>query len=407
MFQYIHSTMSNSQLSQRVQSMTESATIAMSQKSREMKSQGLDVINLSIGEPDFNTPDLIKTAAKQAIDDNFSKYSPVPGFLELREAICEKFERDNNLNFTPSQISVSTGAKQCIANIILALINEGDEVILPCPYWVSYPSQIKFAGGIPVEVKSEFSNNFKITASELKKCITKKTKLIIYSSPCNPSGSVFTKNELTELAGVIADHPQIMVLSDEIYEYINFTDENTSLGSLEKVKKQVITVNGLAKGYAMTGWRLGYAGGPQWLIDACNKIQGQFTSGTNTITQRAAITALKNGPEISSEMKQAFCRRRELVVTELSKIKGLKTNNPNGAFYVFPDVSSFFGKSHEHHRISTASDLCLFILEKGLVACVSGEPFGNENCIRLSYASSDEILVEALNRIKTTLALLS
>lgn len=398
--------MSKAQLSTRVSSMKESATIAMSQRSREMKAQGLDIINLSIGEPDFFTHDIVKEAAKEAIDGNYSKYTPVPGYLELRETICEKFETENNLTFTPNQVTVSTGAKQCIANVILALINSGDEVVLPAPYWVSYTSQVQFAGGKTIEINTSPKNNFKITAEQLESAISEKTKLIIYSSPCNPSGAVYSENELKDLAKVISNHPNLIILSDEIYEYINFTDNKTSLGSIESIKNQVVTVNGLAKGHAMTGWRIGFMGGPIWLIQACNKIQGQFTSGTNSIAQRAAITALKNGKELSIKMKKSFQERRDYVYKHLKEMEGVNIELPDGAFYMFPDVSYYIGKQYENYKINNTNDLCLFLLEEGLVACVGGESFGSPDCIRLSYASSKEILAEALKRIKNTLKLL-
>lgn len=399
--------MSEKYLSHRVLTMEESATIAMSQKSRELKAEGKDIISLSIGEPDFNTPDIIKEAAKKAIDDNYSKYPPVAGYPELKKAICDKFKRENNISYKPSEISVSTGAKQAIANVILALVNEGDEVIIPAPYWVSYASQIKFAGGIPVEVKSAIENDFKITPEQLKKAITKKTKLVIYSSPCNPSGSVYSGKELESLAKIVADHEGIFILADEIYEYINFTEENTSIASFDFIKDRVITVNGVAKGFAMTGWRLGYMGGPEWIINACNKIQGQFTSGANSIAQMATITALENGKSLTTEMKASFLRRKNLVIKLLNEIPGLKLNNPKGAFYVFPDMSYYIGKSYKNHLINNTDELCLFLLNEGMVACVGGSSFGAPECIRISYASSDDTLIEAIKRIKSTLALLN
>lgn len=386
--------------------MTESATIAMSQKSRELKSAGLDVISLSLGEPDFNTPDLIKDAAKIAIDENYSKYPPVQGFEELKVAISNKFKRENNLDYSPSQILVSTGAKQSIANVILALVNEGDEVILPAPYWVSYIELIKFAGGKPVVIKSTVENDFKIFANQLNEAITSKTKLIIYSSPCNPSGSVFSQIELEEYAEVISNNEGVFVLADEIYEYINFTSNRFSIGSIPSIKDRVITVNGVAKGFAMTGWRIGYLGGPEWLVKACAKIQGQITSGANTIAQRATITAVNEGINLTREMKTAFLRRRDLVIEEFGKIPGIKLNMPKGAFYIFPDVSYYFGKKDGENVINNATDLCLYLLNKGLVAVVPGDSFGNENCIRISYASADEVLIEAIKRIENTLLLL-
>lgn len=396
--------MSEKSLAARVQKMTESATIAMSQKSRALQEKGLDVISLSIGQPDFNTPDIIKEAAKSAIDENYSKYTPVGGYLELRKAICEKLKRENNLLHKPSEITVSTGAKQVIMNVILSLINEGDEVILPAPYWVSYFEQIKFAGGIPVCISSSVEDDFKINADQLKKAITEKTKLVIYSSPCNPSGSVYTKNELEQFAHVISEQEEVFILADEIYEYINFTDEKTSMASFAQVADRTITVNGVAKGFAMTGWRIGYAAGPEWLINACNKIQGQFTSGANSIAQRATITALKHGSSITCVMKAAFLRRRNLMVNLLKEVPGIQVNEPKGAFYVFPDVSSFFGKKHLATVIHNADDLCLFLLQEALVACVSGAAFGSPECIRISYASDDQTLIEAVKRIQLALS---
>ena len=399
--------MSAEHLSNRVKLMAVSATIAMSQASRDLKNSGKDVISLSIGEPDFNTPDLIKEAAKKAIDENYSKYPPISGYQDLKEAICKKFKRENNIDYSPSQILVSTGAKQSIANVILALVNEGDEVILPAPYWVSYLELIKLAGGIPIEVNSTLESDFKITAKELEAAISSKTKLIIYSSPCNPTGSVFSKQELSELAMVVKKHEGVYVLADEIYEYINFTDESFSIAALDFIKDRIITVNGVAKGFAMTGWRIGYMGGPEWIVKACDKIQGQFTSAANSIAQRATITAVKNGKNLTTEMKSAFLRRRNFLFDLLSQIPGLKVNKPKGAFYFFPDVSDYFGTTYKEYKINNANDLCLFLLHEGLVACVAGDAFGAKNCIRISYASSDEILVEAASRIKNTLLLLN
>ncbi|MFT6746593.1 MAG: aspartate aminotransferase [Glaciecola sp.] len=399
--------MSKLPLSQRVQDMTESATIAMSQKSRKMVEQGLDVISLSIGQPDFNTPDAVKNAAKKAIDKNYSKYTPVGGYLALREAISNKLKRENNLIYTPDQISVSTGAKQAIINVILALVNPGDEVILPAPFWVSYMEQIKFAGGIPIIVPTQIENDFKITKDELVNAITKKSKLIIYSSPCNPSGSVYSKEELSNIADVVSQHKELFVLSDEIYEYINFTEENVSIGAFPQVKNQVITINGVAKGFAMTGWRIGYAAGPEWLIKACNKIQGQFTSGANSIAQRACITAMNEGIKLSTDMKASFLNRRDLMYNLLQEIPGLKVNKPKGAFYLFPDVSSYFGKSTDGNTINNADELCDFLLNDALVALVSGTAFGAPKCVRISYASADDLLIKAGDRIKKSLAKLS
>jgi aspartate aminotransferase len=400
--------MSKSILSERVQKMTESATIAMSQKSREMVAQGLDVISLSIGQPDFNTPNIVKEAAKKAIDENYSKYTPVGGLLALRKAISNKLKRENDLDYNADEISVSTGAKQAIINVILSLVNPGDEVILPAPFWVSYMEQIKFAGGTPIVISTQVENDFKIIKEELAQAISNKTKLIIYSSPCNPSGSVYNKKELAGLAKVISNHKDVYVLSDEIYEYINFTNHSTvSIASFPAIKNQAIVINGVAKGFAMTGWRIGYVAGPEWLIAACNKIQGQFTSGANSIAQRACITAMNEGISLSMEMKENFLRRRDIMYSLLAEVPGLKVNKPNGAFYLFPDVSAYFGKSIDDQVINNADELCDYILKDGLVALVSGAAFGAPNCIRISYASADDKLIEAAKRIKKSLAKLS
>lgn len=398
--------MSQEHLSDRIKSMTESATIAMSQLSREMKAQGIDVISLSIGEPDFNTPDKVKQAAKDAIDQNFSKYPPIAGFEDLKQAICDKFKTENNIDYSPSQIIVSTGAKQSIANVILALVNEGDEVLLPAPYWVSYIELIKLAGGIPVEIPSSVENDFKVSAQDIAKAITPKSKLIIYSSPCNPSGSVFTAQELREIADVVLQKEDLYILADEIYEYINFTNDSVSIASFPDVYDRVATVNGVAKGFAMTGWRLGYMGGPTWLVKACNKIQGQITSGTNTIAQKATIEALKMGRSSTLFMQEAFLRRRNLMLDAFKNIPLAKVNVPKGAFYLFPDMSAYFGKKYENHAINNANDLCLFLLHEAKVALVAGDSFGSPNCIRISYASSDDRLIEAMQRIESALKLL-
>lgn len=398
--------MSQEHLSDRIKSMTESATIAMSQLSREMKAQGIDVISLSIGEPDFNTPDKVKQAAKDAIDQNFSKYPPIAGFEDLKQAICDKFKTENNIDYSPSQIIVSTGAKQSIANVILALVNEGDEVLLPAPYWVSYIELIKLAGGIPVEIPSSVENDFKVSAQDIAKAITPKSKLIIYSSPCNPSGSVFTAQELREIADIVLQKEDLYILADEIYEYINFTNDSVSIASFPDVYDRVATVNGVAKGFAMTGWRLGYMGGPTWLVKACNKIQGQITSGTNTIAQKATIEALKMGRSSTLFMQEAFLRRRNLMLDAFKNIPLAKINVPKGAFYLFPDMSAYFGKKYENHAINNANDLCLFLLHEAKVALVAGDSFGSPNCIRISYASSDDRLIEAMQRIESALKLL-
>ena len=391
-------------LSDRINSLEESATIAMSQKSREMKAQGIDVISLSLGEPDFNIPEFIKESAKKAIDDNYSKYMPVPGYQDLREAIVHKFKRDNNLNYKPSQVVVSTGAKQCIANIVLSLVNPGDEVIVPAPYWVTYIEIVKMAGGVPVIIDTNIDNDFKITAQQLEEAMTPKSKLMIYSTPCNPSGSFYSKEELESLANVIAKKKDFFVISDEIYELINFTGKHESLAQFDKVMEQVVTVNGVSKAFAMTGWRLGYMAGPQFIADACTKMQGQFTSGTCAIAQRATITALEADPSVIDEMKKAYLSRRDLVLGKLDEIEGVKTNVPEGAFYIFPDVSFFFGKTYNGNVIENASDLCLYLIQEAHVALVTGEAFGDANCVRISYAASEDQLIEACARIKEALS---
>lgn len=383
--------------------MKESATLAMSRLSRELKAQGKDIISLSLGEPDFHTPQFIKDAAIQAMNDNYTTYTPVPGYDDLREAIANKFKRDNGLNYTKSQIVVSTGAKQSLANVILSIINKGDEVIIPAPYWVSYIEIVKLAEGTPVVVETGIDSDFKITAKQLEQAITPQTKMMIFSTPCNPSGSVYNKEELKAIAKVIAKHPSIVVISDEIYEHINFVGKHESLAQFEEVYNQVVTVNGVSKAWAMTGWRVGYIGAPQAIADACTKMQGQFTSGTNSIAQRATIAAVNADPIVLKDMIAAFQSRRELVLAKLNDIKGLKTNVPEGAFYVFPDVSSFFGKSYNNQTIQSAEQLCMYLLNEANVALVTGEAFGNSNCIRISYATSEEILTEALNRVKIAL----
>ena len=390
-------------LSNRINRLSESATIAMSRKSRELSAQGVDVINLSLGQPDFNTPDFIKDAAKQSIDDNFTFYMPVPGYLDLRESISNKFKRDNGLDYKPSQIVVSTGAKQSIANVVLSLVDEGDKVIIPIPYWVTYVEIVKMASGEAKFVNTNLEDDFKITAAQLEEAIEADTKLMIFSSPCNPSGSVYSKQELLELAEVIAKYPDFYVISDEIYEYINFEGQHESLAQFDSIKDQVITVNGVSKGFAMTGWRVGYIGAPQWIADACVKMQGQFTSGTCGIAQRAAKTAIDASPSVTDEMKSAFLRRRNLVLEKLNEIEGVKTNVPEGAFYVFPEIDAFFGKSYGDYNINNANDLCLYLLEVGHVALVTGDAFGSPKCIRFSYAAADEQLIEAIKRIKSAL----
>lgn len=394
-------------LSERLMAMEESATIAMSRKSRELKAEGKDVISLSLGEPDFNTPDFIKQAAIEGMDENYTKYTPVPGYDDLLEAISRKFKRDNNLDYAKNQIVVSTGAKQSIANVIMALINPGDEVIIPAPYWVSYVEIVKVAGGIPVIVSADINADFKITGAQLEKSITDKTKLMMFSTPCNPTGSVYSREELKNIADTLAKHPSIAAISDEIYEHINFVGKHESLAQFDNVKDQVITINGLSKAWAMTGWRVGYIGAPAHIAAACSKVQGQFTSGTNSIAQRAAIAALNQEVSFLNDMKAAFIGRRKLVLEALSNMNGVKVNEPEGAFYFFPDISYFFGKSYGNYTINSASDLSLYLLEEALVALVTGEAFGDPNCIRISYATSEEVLTEAMNRIANALAKLA
>ena len=387
-------------LSKRINQMVLSPTLAMAAKTRELKAQGKDIIGLSLGEPDFNIPEIIKQAAIEAINQNYSKYSPIDGFLELREAICEKFERDNQLIYKPSQIVVSTGAKQSLANAALVMLNEGDEVILPAPYWVSYSEIIKITQGVPVEVPTTIENNFKITPEQLEKAITPKTKMIWFNSPSNPSGAVYTKQELENLAVVLRKYPNIFIVSDEIYEYINFTETYTSIAQIDGLYDRTITINGVSKAFAMTGWRIGYLAAPEWITKACYKIQGQITSGANTIAQRATIAALKTPITTFQYMKDEFRKRRDIVVNLLREVKGFKVYEPQGAFYVFPDISYFFGKILRGRKINTASDFALYLLEEAGVATVTGEAFGDKNCIRLSYATSEKDLREAICRIK-------
>ena len=390
-------------ISDRVNRLSESATIAMARKARELKSQGIDIISLSLGEPDFNTPDFIKDAGKEGIDKNFSKYMPVNGYQDLREAISNKFKRDNGIDYNTEQIVVSTGAKQSIANVVLSLINPGDEVIVPAPYWVSYAEIIKMAEGVPVFIDTSIKNDFKISPSELQGAITNKTKMMIYSSPCNPSGSVYSKEELRYLADVLVNYPSITVLSDEIYEHINFTGSYFSIGAFPDMYNQVVTINGVSKSFAMTGWRLGYIGAPLHIAQACTKIQGQFTSGTSSISQRAAIAAVSANPSEIHEMRDAFLSRRDFILEELNKIKGININQPQGAFYVFPDVSAFFNKSYGNFTVTNSDQLAMYILETAKVAVVTGNAFGSPNCIRISYASSMEKLKDAMDRIATAL----
>ena len=391
-------------LSDRINAMEVSATLGMAAKTRELKAEGKDIIGLSLGEPDFDIPNFIKEAAIEAIQQNYSKYTPIDGYLELREAICEKFKRDNNLNYKPSQIVVSTGAKQCLANVALAMLNPGDEVIFPAPYWVSYKEIAKMAGGVPIEVHTTIENNFKITPAQLEAAITPKTKMVWFNTPCNPSGSIYSKDELEALAVVLRKHPHIFILSDEIYEYINFTNERvTSIAEIDGLYERTITVNGMSKAFAMTGWRIGYMGAPEWIAKACAKVQGQVTSGANAIAQRASIVALKAPKSKIQYMVDEFKRRRDLVLQLLNEIEGFKLNIPEGAFYVFPDISSFFGKTLRGRVINNATDFSLYLLEEAMVATVTGEAFGDANCIRFSYAASEKDLREAIRRIKESL----
>lgn len=391
-------------LSDRINNLSTSQTLAMAALARELKAQGKDIISLSLGEPDFNTPDFIKEAAKKAIDENYSTYTPVDGYAELKEAICRKFKRDNNLDYKPANIVVSTGAKQSLYNIAQVMLNEGDEVILPAPYWVSYYEIIKLSGGIPVEVPTSVESDFKITPEQLEKAITPKTKMIWYSSPCNPSGSVYSREEFTALAKVLEKYPTIYVVADEIYEHINFSGTFCSIASVPGMFDRTITVNGVAKAFAMTGWRIGYIGAPEFIAKACTKMQGQVTSGANSIAQRATIAAVDADPKVLNYMVEAFHKRRDLVVGLIKEIPGLKINVPEGAFYVFPDVSSFFGKTLRGTLIKDATDFSMYLLAEANVATVTGDAFGNPDCIRFSYATSEELLTEAMRRIKEVLA---
>jgi aspartate aminotransferase len=396
--------MSTQHLSDRINSMATSATLAMAAKARELKIAGKDIIGLSLGEPDFNIPDFIKNAAKQAIDDNYSSYSPVEGYQELKEAIVEKFKRDNHLTYKPSQIVVSTGAKQSLANVAMVMLNQGDEVILPAPYWVSYSDIVKLAEGIPIEVATSIDTDFKMTPAQLEAAITPKTKMLWFSSPCNPSGSVYNQKELEALAEVLKKYPGIFIVSDEIYEHINFIGSHVSIAGIEGMYDRTITVNGVSKAFAMTGWRIGYLGAAEWIAKACTKYQGQNTSGANSIAQRATITALQAPVSSIKHMIDAFHNRRDLVLGLLGDIPGFKLNIPEGAFYVFPDVSAFFGKTLKGTLINNSSDFAIFLLEEALVATVTGEAFGNANCIRISYAASEESLIAAMARIKAAVS---
>ncbi|MGB5418908.1 pyridoxal phosphate-dependent aminotransferase [Algibacter sp.] len=391
-------------LSDRILNMATSATLAMAAKARELRGEGKDIIGLSLGEPDFNTPDFIKDAAIQAINDNYNSYSPVDGYVELKEAVITKFKRDNNLTYTLPQIVVSTGAKQSLANIAGVMINKGDEVILPCPYWVSYSDIVKLNDGVPVEVQTTIATDFKMTPAQLEAAITPKTKMMWFSSPCNPSGSVYSRAELRALADVLVKHPNIYVVSDEIYEHINYGDGHASMAEFDDMYNNTITVNGVSKAFAMTGWRVGYIGAPEKIARACNKMQGQITSGTNCIAQRAVITALNESPSRVQFMIDEFKVRRDLILGLLNDIDGFKTNTPDGAFYVFPNISYFFGKTLRGHKINNASDFSMYLLEEALVATVDGGAFGNPDCLRISYAASQEQIIEAIKRIKTAVS---
>lgn len=392
-------------LSDRVNRISESQTIAMARKSRELKAKGIDIISLSLGEPDFATPQIIKDAAKKAIDENFSYYTHVSGYVELREAICKKFKRDNGLDYTADEIVVSTGAKQSIANAVLCLVNPGDEVIIPAPFWVSYLEILKLAEGVPVIIDTTIESDFKISAAQLEKAITPKTRLIMLSTPCNPTGSVYSKEELKALAEVVAKYPELYILSDEIYEHINFIGGHQSFAQFDFIKDRVITINGVSKGFAMTGWRGGIMAAPKWIAQACDKMQGQFTSATSSITQKAMHKAMElDYPTYIEPMRDAFLKRRDLVLKLMKDIPGLKTNTPQGAFYVYPEVSYYFGKKYKDHVINNATDLTMFLLDVGYLALVPGAAFGEDRYIRFSYATSEENLIEALKRMKEALA---
>ena len=376
----------------------------MSQKSGEMKAQGIDVINMSVGEPDFNTPDHIKAAAKKAIDENYSRYSPVPGYMDLREAIVAKLKKENGLDYSVNEVLVSNGAKQSVCNTVMALVNDGDEVIIPSPYWVSYPQMVKLAGGIPVIVNAGFEQNFKMTPAQLEAAITPKTRMIILCSPSNPTGSVYSKEELEALAEVVKKHDDLFVLADEIYEHINYIGKHNSMASVPGMKDRTIVVNGVSKAYAMTGWRIGYIAAPEWIVKGCNKLQGQYTSGPCSVSQKAAVEAYTASQACVEEMRKAFERRRDLIVSLAKDIPGLEVNVPEGAFYLFPKCSSFFGKSDGVHKVNNSTDLAMYLLEVGHVATVGGDAFGDPDCFRMSYATSDENIREAMRRIKEALS---
>ncbi len=390
-------------LADRLNRLSPSATLAMSQKSQELKAQGIDIINMSVGEPDFNTPDNIKEAAKKAIDDNWSRYSPVPGYPTLRKAIVEKLKRENGLEFTEAQISVSNGAKQAVCNAIMALVNPGDEVIVPAPFWVSYPEMVKLADGTPVIVSAGIEQNFKITGAQLEAAITPKTKMLILCSPSNPTGSVYTREELKELADVLAKHPDVFVVADEIYEHINYVGKHESIAQFPEIRERVIIVNGVSKAYAMTGWRIGYLAAADWIVKGCNKLQGQYTSGPCSVSQMASLEAYIGSQEEVETMRQAFQRRRDLIVNLAKDIPGLEVNVPEGAFYLFPKCSSFYGKSYGEYTINNSDDLAMYLLTEAHVATVGGASFGSPECFRMSYATSDENIIEAIRRIKEAL----
>lgn len=394
-------------LSDRLNRLAPSATLAMSQKSGEMKAQGIDVINMSVGEPDFNTPDHIKEAAKKAIDENYSRYSPVPGYIELRKAIVEKLKKENGLEYSTNEILVSNGAKQSVCNTVMALVNDGEEVIIPAPYWVSYPQMVKLAGGEPVIVEAGFEQNFKMTPEQFEAAITPKTRMLILCSPSNPTGSVYSEEELRGLAEVIKRHEGLYVLADEIYEHINYVGKHSSIAHIEGMRERTIIVNGVSKAYAMTGWRIGFIAAPEWIVKGCNKLQGQYTSGPCSVSQKAAEAAYTTSQECVETMRKAFERRRDLIVELAKDISGLEVNKPEGAFYLFPKCSSFFGKSYNGKKIENSTDLAMFLLEVGHVATVGGDAFGDPYCFRMSYATSDDNIREAMKRIKDTLALLA
>lgn len=392
------------ELSERLQRLQPSATLAMSQRSSELKAQGVDVINMSVGEPDFNTPDHIKEAAKQAIDENWSRYSPVPGYPELKNAIVAKLKNENGLEYKPSQVLCSNGAKQSVCNTVMALVNAGDEVIIPAPYWVSYPQMVLLAEGTPVFVEAKIEQDFKITPEQLEAAITPKTKALILCSPSNPTGSVYSLKELEALKNVLLKHPQVIVIADEIYEHINYVGQHASMASFPDIKERVVIINGVSKAYAMTGWRIGFIAAPEWIVKGCNKLQGQYTSGPCSVSQKAAEAAYTGSQQCVEDMRQAFERRKNLIVRLAKEIPGLEVNDPQGAFYLFPKCSSYFGKSDGKHFINNSTDFAMYLLEVGHVATVGGDAFGSPECFRMSYATSDENIIEAMSRIKNVLA---